>query len=165
VTLVIIAELENDLPSAVEYAQKGRDLLREIHIGQYISVTLVLGRLKYQQEDLEVAKQYLREGLTLVKSRGMPWWWRLDHIFGQMGALLVEGETQLAVQFLALAEAFFHARPHDFWNKFRDPYYGHFLSAARAKLSKTECTAAWEAGLKMRAEEALDLALKTAEEM
>ncbi len=165
--LLIIAELENDLPSAVEYGQKSRDLLWKIyHTGQYISVTLVLGRLHYQQGDRRVAKQYMREGITLVRSEEIkPVWWRLDHVFGQMGALLVETETQLAVQFLALAESFFKARPHDFWDEFRDPYYGRFLSAARAKLSEDEFTAAWESGSKMTAEAGLDLALKRVEDL
>jgi hypothetical protein len=48
---------------------------------------------------------------------------------------------------------------------FRDRYYGSFLSTARAKLSEGEFTAAWEAGLKLTAEEALDLAMKIVEEI
>jgi predicted ATPase/DNA-binding XRE family transcriptional regulator len=164
--LVIIAELENNIQRVLEYGQRCKHLLKELHhIGQYIAMTLILGRLHYQQGEGEVAKQYMREALALTSSKGTPWWWRLDHVFGQMGALLIERETRLAVQFLALAESFFNARPHDFWDVFRDRYYGSFLSTARAKLSEGEFTAAWEAGLKLTAEEALDLAMKIVEEI
>ena len=164
--LEFIAEIENDLQSALEYGQKSRDLLKEIHILSYIGMTIILGRLHYQLGDLEVGKQHLRESLTLVKRDEIrPFWWGLDHIFGQMGMLLVEKETPLAVQFFAQAEVIFRARPHNSRDAFHDMYYDRFLSAARARLRKAEFTAAWEAGLKVTKEEALDLALKAVEEI
>jgi len=39
------------------------------------------------------------------------------------------------------------------------------MSAARGKLSEAEFTSAWEAGLKMTVNDAIDLALKTVEEI
>jgi predicted ATPase/DNA-binding XRE family transcriptional regulator len=168
--LELIAEIENDLQGAVEYGQKSRDLLWEIHrpqyIGPYLGMTIILGRLQYQLGDLEAGKQHLRDSLTLLRREEMRrFWWRLDYLFGQMGMLLADNEPQLAVQFFALAETIFKARPHDFWDAFCDLYYDRFLSAARAKLSEAEFTAAWEAGSRMKSEDALNLALKTVEEI
>jgi hypothetical protein len=108
--LEYIAEIENDLLSALEYGQKSRNLLKDIHQAQHLGWTLVLGRLYYQTGEVEVGRRYLRESLrSLWRPEFKAFWWRLDYIFGQMGALLVDPQTQLAVQFFGLAKTISNA--------------------------------------------------------
>ncbi len=159
-----IAEIENDLPSAVEYVQKSVQLLKEIAAPEYIWWNLALGRLKYQQGDLEVAKQSVRDSLQLVSRRDIGVL-GTAYIFYHLGGLFVEKKTHVAVHFLALAGAL-RQKLHFFRDPtFDKPYSERFPSTARAKLSEDEFNTAWEAGLNMTADEALDLALKTVEEM
>jgi len=159
-----IAEIENDLPSAVEYLQRGVYLLREIAAPEYIWWNLALGRLKYQQGDLEFAKQSVRDSLQLGSTRDIGVL-ATAYIFCHLGGLFVERKTPMAVQFLSLAGTL-RQKLHIFRDPtFDKPYVGRFLSVARTKLSEDEFAAAWEVGLKLTAEDALDLALKTVEQM
>jgi hypothetical protein len=165
--LLFIAELQNDTQSALEYAYKCRDLLMEIHVTRSFGITLVLGRLLYQQGDVEAGKQYMLQSLTSVKraSRDLDYSWPLDYVFGHLAMLFVDKQPQLAVHFYAQAETISSVRPHDFMDAFSDLYKDRLLSTARAKLSEAEFNIAWEAGLRMAKEEALDLALKTVDEI
>jgi len=162
--LGLIAEIENDLPGAIEYLQKSVTLMMEISVPEYIRWSLALARLKYQQGDYKVAKKYVRDSFELIKSREMGVL-ETAYIFCHIGGLVVHKEPQLAVQCLALSSALRQRLAFIRNPTFDKPYSERFLSTARAKLSKDEFTAAWEIGLKMKSEEALDLALKTVEEM
>jgi predicted ATPase len=159
--LALIAEGENNLKSAVEYAQKGLELRREMGMLGYVALDRILvGLLEYQQGNVEVARQYVRDGLESMP-RDDTWIRVHSYAFCLLGGLFVERETQTAVQFLALSESFSHPRDAIF-NK---PYFDRFLSAARAKLSEDEFTSAWEAGLKMTLDDAVELALQSIEEI
>lgn len=162
--LLFIADLQNDTRSALEYAYKCRELQMEVHVKHSVGITLVLGRLLYQQGDVESGKQYMLQSLTSVRS-DPDYWWPLDYVFGHLAMLFVDKQTQLAVHFYALAESISSKRPQDFMDALTPLYKDRLLSAVRAKLSEAEFTAAWEAGLKMTNEGALDLALKAVEEI
>jgi hypothetical protein len=78
---------------------------------------------------------------------------------------LVEKKTQIAVKILAHSESMRQSFPTPRDPIFDKPYFERFISSACEKLSEAEFTSAWEAGLKMTADEAIELALKTVEEM
>jgi predicted ATPase/DNA-binding XRE family transcriptional regulator len=157
--LTTLAEVEKDLPRAIEYAQRSTDLLREVGTPQYIAMNLILGRLHYQQGEGEQAKQHLKDSLQLSKSKNVEPFWRMgDSILRQLGALFAEKTPQIAIQFFALAATITRTRPDDEWDAFHALLYRHFLSTARAKLSEEQFTAAWEAGSQMNPKEAVDLA-------
>jgi len=163
--LALIAERENDLKNAVEYAQRGMELRREMEmLGSVASDILLVGLLEFQQGNVEVARQYVRDGLGLMP-RGDAWIRVHIYAFCFLAGLFVERATQTAVQILALSESFSQSLrvPRD--PIFNKPYFDRFLSAARAKLSEDEFTSAWEAGLKMTVDEAVELALQTVEEI
>jgi tetratricopeptide (TPR) repeat protein len=162
--LSVIAELENDLQGALKYLPRGVELLREIGSSDYIWWNIALGRLHYQKGDREIAKQSVRDSLELVKSKDMGRT-EIAYVFYHLGGLFVENQTRLTVQFLALAGALRQRLHYKRDPTFDKPYSERFLSAAWAKLGEDEFTRAWEVGLKLRLEEALDLALKTVEEL
>ena len=163
--LALIAESEHNLKSAVEYAQRGMELRREMEMfGSVASDILLVGLFEFQRGNVEVAKQCVRDGLELMP-RGEASIRIHTYAFCFLGGLFVERDALTAVQILALSEAFSQSLsvPRD--PIFDKPYFDRFVSAARAKLSKAEFAAAWEAGMKMSLDEALDLALETVEEM
>jgi hypothetical protein len=84
--------------------------------------------------------------------------------FCHLGGFLAEQDAKSAVQLLAQSESLVQslAVPRDpTLNKI---YFDRFLATVRDKLSKAVFTSAWDTGLKMSEEEAVELALKTLKE-
>ena len=87
----------------------------------------------------------------------------LLYIFCYLGGLFVEKRPQTAVQVLAFSESLAQAFPTPRHAVFDKPYFERFLAAARANLCQAEFASAWEAGLKMTVDDAVELALKAVE--
>jgi len=165
VVMGLIAEAENDLSNAVEYEEQALELAREMKVPALIAFSLLLiGLFKYQQGDIEAARQHVREGLEFVR-RGEVGEWRFAYICCYLGGFFVEKRPRIAVQILAHSESLWQSFPVPRDPIFDKPYFDRFLAAARAKLSEAEFTSAWEVGLKMTMKEAIELAFKTLEEM
>ncbi len=163
--LALIAEGEHNLKSAAEYARRGMELRKEMAmLGSVASDILLVGLFEFQRGNLEVARQCVRDGLALMP-RGEASIRIHTYAFCFLGGLFVERDAQTAVQILALSESFSQSLrvPRD--PIFNKPYFDRFLSAARAKLSEDEFTSAWEAGLKMTVDDAVELALQSIEEI
>jgi hypothetical protein len=123
-----------------------------------------LGRLRYQEGNREVAIQYVKDSLQILKG-GVVSQGKTAYSLCHLGGLFAEMKPRVAMQLLSLGGMMAQKLPHPRDPIFDKPYFERFLSAARAKLSEDEFTSAWEAGLKMTVDEAVDLALKTVEEM
>jgi tetratricopeptide (TPR) repeat protein len=158
--LALIAEAEHDLQSAVAYAQKALELAREMRLPLQIAWALVLiGTFKYQQGQVEVALEYVRDSLEFVR-RGDGLDNLVVKIFDHLAGLLVEKKTQPAVQILAFTESLVRLSAVRRDPIFDQPYLDRFLSAARAKLSEAEFRSAWEAGSKISHDEAITCILR-----
>jgi len=165
VVMGLIAEAENDLSNAVEYEEQALELAREMKVPALIAFSLFLiGLFKYQQGDIEAARQHVREGLEFVR-RGEVGEWRFAYICCYLGGFFVEKRPRIAVQILAHSESMRQLFPTPRDPIFDKPYFERFISSARAKLSEAEFMSAWKTGLKMTTDEAIELAVKTVEEM
>jgi predicted ATPase/DNA-binding XRE family transcriptional regulator len=160
----LISELEDDIQSAVKFGRKSLDVARGAESTVNITIIfIILGRLEYQLGNIRSAYQLVREGLEALKEV-MEFRESVVSAFCHLGGFLVEQDAKSAVQILAKSESLVQALVFP-----RDPtvdlnHFDRFLATAREKLSEAEFTAAWEAGLKMSDEEAVELALKTVKE-
>jgi predicted ATPase/DNA-binding XRE family transcriptional regulator len=163
--LGLIAEIENDLESAIEYQQKSLDLMTEVGAPRQIAWSLmILGRLKYQANNRESALKHAQESLYIIKM-GEVSKAKTAYICCHLGGLFVEKNPRLAAQILGLNETLSQRLPHPRDPIYDKPYFDRFLSMTQAKLSDAEFAPAWEAGLKLTVDEAVDLALNAMEEM
>jgi tetratricopeptide (TPR) repeat protein len=163
--LGLIAEIENDLQSAIEYQEESLDLFRAIGSPRQIAwVLMILGRLRYQASDHVSALQHMQESLEMVK-KGKTSQGKTAYIFCHLGGFFAKEKPQVAIQILSFNEILSQNLPHARDPIYDKPYFDRFLSAARAKLNEAEFTAAWEIGMKMTVDEAIELALKTVVEM
>jgi predicted ATPase/DNA-binding XRE family transcriptional regulator len=163
--LGLIAEIENNLQSAIKYQQKSLDLMKDIGSPRQIAWSLmILGRLRYQEGNREVALQHMQDSLYILR-KGEVSKAKTAYIFCHLGGFFVEKKPDVAIQILGLNEILSQKLPHSRDPILDKPYFDRFLSAARAKLSEAEFTAAWEIGMKMTVDEAIKLALKTMEEL
>jgi predicted ATPase/DNA-binding XRE family transcriptional regulator len=163
--LELIAEIENDPQSAVEYAQKSLDLMKAVGSANDIALCLsILGRLKYWEGSHEVGLQYVRDSLEIMRS-GDTEVYGTARVFGQIGGMVLGEKPQIAVQLLGYTEALWRQLSFPRSPIEDKPYFERFLTAAHEKLSEDKFATAWEAGWKMTVEEAIELALKTIEQM
>jgi non-specific serine/threonine protein kinase len=159
-----IAEFEYDLPGAGEYVQRSVDLMREMGQPECVWWNIALARLQYLQGRYEIAKQSVSNDLVFVKTRNIEVL-EAGYIFYHIAAFFVTKKTQVAVQFLSLSGALRQDLAFLRDPTFDKPYSERFLAGARAKLNQEEFNSAWEMGLKMTVDEALNLGLKTVEEI
>jgi predicted ATPase/class 3 adenylate cyclase len=166
--LGMVTEMEDDLSGAVLYQQTYLDLMMEIGMPGYIAWGYVLlGRLRNLENKPDIAITYLQDGIEIIKKYGI----RSDigesdsasYIFTHIGGMFIKEKPQVAVHFLAFSQTLLDGSLKRRDPVFDKPYFDRFLAAARANLSEAEFTSAWEAGLKMAQEEAIELALKTVE--
>lgn len=162
--LGLMAEIENDLQSAVDYEQKSLELLRAMAAPMYIALGINLARLKQRQGDDLSAKRHLQESIEFLTHDDVKLNW-IGYALCHIGGFLAERKSNLAVQFLALFHVLSKTHPVRTWDAFNKPHFDHFLSTARAEFGQDEFAAAWETGAKMTMEEALHLVLKLQEEL
>ena len=163
--LGILAEIEEDLDSALDYHQKGLSLSREIGALDLVAtISASLGRLKYFQGEVEAGMGDVHESLEIVK-QGKAEANTIAHIFNQIGGMYVEGNPRVTTQLLGFGESIWRTIPLPRNPTFDRPYFERYRSAARERLSEGDFNSAWEAGLKMSLEQAIELALKTGEEI
>ena len=161
--LGLIAEMEKDLPSTLEYSQKSLDLAREVGSPDRLGTNFAsLGRLKYLQGYYDDALQFIRDSLEVVKKS------RTDanstaFIFLQIGGMYLESKPQIALQLIGLSERIWQTLPRPKSPVLHEPYIDLFLPAVRNRLSKEEFKFAWEAGQKISVDEAIELVMKTAD--
>lgn len=157
----VISELEDDIHSAVMFGQKSMDVARMAESPMNTTVILIiLGRLEYQLGNIQSAFQLIRESLKTLKE-AIEFRESVVTVFCHLGGFLMEQDAVSAVQILAQSESILQSLAVP-----RDPtldkiYFDRFLAAGREKLSEVEFVSAWETGLKMSEDEAVDLALKT----
>jgi tetratricopeptide (TPR) repeat protein len=163
--LGLIAEIENNLQGAIKYQQKSLELMKDVGSPRQIAWSLmILGRLRYQEGNREIALQHMQDSLYILR-KGEVSKAKKAYIFCHLGGFFVEKKPEVAIQILGLNEILSQKLPHPRDPIFDKPYFDRFLSAARAKLSEKEFTVCWEKGKKMSLENALNLVLKALEEM
>jgi len=156
----VISELEDDIHSAVKFGHKSLDVARVAESPMNITVILIiLGRLENQLGNIQSAYQHVREGLGTLKE-ALEFRESVVIALCHLGGFLLERDARSAVQILARSELIIRSLAVP-----RDPtldkkYFDRFLATGREKLSEAEFTSAWEAGLKMSEEEAVELVLK-----
>ena len=156
----LISELEDDIQSAVKFGRKSLQVAREV--GSPVNITtilIILGRFEYRVGNIQSANQHVREGLETLKM-AMGFREIVVTAFCHLGGFIVEQDAKSAVQILAKSESLVQSLAVP-----RDPtadliHFERFLATAREKLSEIEFTSAWEAGLNMSEDGAVELALK-----
>jgi predicted ATPase/class 3 adenylate cyclase len=162
--LGILAEMENDHKSSLEFHEKSLSLSKEIGASDLLAAIYAsLGRFKYFQGEVELGMQYALKSLEIVKQGGAEAN-TIAHIFNQIGGMCIEERPHITTQFLGFGESIWRTIPLPRNPTFDKPYFERYLSAARDKLDESDFNSAWEAGLKMNLEQAIELAVKTGEE-
>jgi ATP/maltotriose-dependent transcriptional regulator MalT len=122
-----------------------------------------LGITAWKRGEYELARARYEESLMIAREIGAKQI-LLETLYPVAGLAMAQGQTGRGVQLLAAAEVLREELKTSL--ELADQVqYEHNVSAARAKLSGEEFASAWEVGLKMTREEAVELALKTVEEM
>ena len=160
--LGLVAETGKDLQSALEYSQKSLDLAREVGSPDKLAANFAsLGRLKYLRGDHDEAFHFIHDSLEIVKNGGTDVN-STSFIFLQIGGMYIENKPHIAVQLMGFSENIFQTLPNPRNSTLQKPYLDLFLPVARKKLSKDEFESAWNEGLRMRMEKAIELAITTA---
>jgi predicted ATPase/DNA-binding SARP family transcriptional activator len=160
VLIALIANAEHDLQSAVAYTQKALELGVEMKIISDMAFgCMLIGFFSYHQGNAIVGMQYARKSLVLVQSGEISDGDAVK-IFDFLGGLLLEKNTHSAVQILALAESLAQSSGVYRGLVFHKPYFDHFLSTVRSKLSETEFASAWDKGSKMSLDKGVAYALR-----
>ena len=162
--LGLLARDDGDLAAAQRYIEDSLRVARQIRWGFTIALRLaMLGNINFLQGQLESAKQNFKEGLSAARAEENP-------IADPVPLILVadffaETAPGIAARLLSVLDAFdseqFDPRV---WPVFR-PDFEKAIVRTRQQLDETEFKAAWAEGEKLSPVPAIDLALKTLDEV
>ena len=163
--LGLISEMGKDLPSTFEYSQKSLDLAREVGSPDKLGTNFAsFGRLKYLQGNLDEASQFIRDSLEIAKKSETEAS-TISFIFLQIGGMYVESKPRIAAQLISFSKKIWQTLPSPRSPILQKPYTDLFLPVIQNKLSEAEFVSAWDAGATMKQKDAVELALRTLEEM
>jgi tetratricopeptide (TPR) repeat protein len=159
-----ISEAKQDYGRAVDLCKESLAIIQELHDVTNISVLYFnIGRASQLAGENRKAKDYFMDALQWSRRLG-----KQEGILRALGGLgvvaAVHDDAQCAVRLLIASQALYTNLGFKFPpNQFA--WFAHHLKAARAQLDEEQFAAALAEGKKMTLEQALDLALKTVEEM
>jgi len=158
-----LARDEGDFQLAKSYVEEALKIVNEVGVRTRIGYQLaLLGQIEYLQGNLEGSKRKFNESLCIVKE--------IDDLYSKSDSLLIFSnayailQPPIAVRILGAVQAYYR--------NIKDPIHplrkrdsDSAIAQARQHLDESAFNAAWAEGEKMSLDEALDLALKTLEEM
>ena len=158
----LLAMEEGDLPQAQSYLEQSLVLMREAGFQPFIAFRLTeLSNLFYLQGDLEKFKQNIRKSLSFRNYFDKPQ--KASILLIILGSLYLQKPESAAWLSGAID---LYKRNSDFAFRPLDKRYGERAEThARKLLGDVAFEAAFAEGQKMSLDEALDLSLKTVEEM
>jgi len=161
--LGLLAIEENDLSKAQAYMEEALMIMREVKFGPQMARCLIcLGYVSYLQGNIEKFKQHSRESISIANERS-------QNLKSEiLGFLLIPISNQLPESSARILGVIDFYEREIRWQK--DPWVKRYLrdraeAHARQVLGDVAFESAFAEGQKMSVDEALDLALKTVEEM
>jgi non-specific serine/threonine protein kinase len=162
-TLGELARLQGDHPAAKRYYEECLDLVKETgernrEAMQYEN----LGIIAYHEGEFELAKNLIKQGLTLFRQLGTGY--GLATVLGSLaGPVAALGKPRRAARLLGAADTHLESigvdqQPAD------QPEIRLFLESVRRALTEEEFQSAWQAGQRMTIQEAVSYALREADE-
>jgi tetratricopeptide (TPR) repeat protein len=160
--LGMVAETQGALSEALRDQQAFLELMKEIGTPRHMAWGYALtGRLQYLADNRDAALSDLRKGIEIVKDcctePG-----DLSYFFVQIGGVFVQKNPGVAVRFLSFTQSLGTNQKDSI---FYQPYFDRFLAGARMNLDDAAFDSAWEEGSKLSTEAAIDLNVKTLEEL
>jgi len=162
--LGMIARDEGNLQQAQSYIEEALELQREIGSDKWLGETLtLLGQIYFLQGNIEAAKDNFHEGISLAK--------KTDNYYEKGNVLLYFCNTCAGLQPKSILQIVGMLYDY-YWKQLGLPINplmkresDSAIAKARKQLSESDFNAAWAEGEKMSIEEAIDLALKTLDEI
>ncbi|MBI4790839.1 MAG: hypothetical protein HY782_27735 [Chloroflexi bacterium] len=155
-----IARAEGDYDFAKRCQLEGLEIAREL--GQMQVVTIFLNNLAdiaLHLGDLGLAKSRLSESLALARElNAKPL--IIFSLLGFAGVMAAEKKGRRAAQLLAVYTTFLEAGDSRGMNPADEAQHQHNLAITRAQMDDATFNAAWQEGLAMSFEQAIELALK-----
>jgi len=163
--LGLISEMEKDIRGAYEYSQKSLDLARDVGSPDKLGTNFAsFGRLNNLRGNVDDTFRLVSESLETAKRSGIELN-TISFIFLQVGGMFLESRPHIATQLLGFSEKIRHTLPSSHNPILQKAYGDIFVQVAHNKLNNAEFEFAWDAGLRMTLNDAVELAMKTLEEM
>ena len=162
--LGILARDEGDFQLAESYIQQALMTAKEVGgWGDGGFRLALLGQIEFLQGNLEGAKHDFKESLSIAKESQ----WRYPKIAPMLifSNSYVNLQPRLAVRVLGALDAYWRSNLGEQADPLMKREFDSAIAQARQRLDESAFSAAWAEGEKMSLDEALDLALKTLEEM
>ena len=158
-----VATEKGNLAQAQAYLEEALAIARELGLYEYIMYRLaILGNILYLQGNIEGAKQKFMEGIHLAKGRGsFP---KANFLVLMLHSIYRE-KPESTARILGIIDNSRREMDDPMDPLFKRNYYDRAEAHARTVLGDAAFESAFAEGQKMSLDEALDLALKTVEEM
>jgi len=162
--LGILARDEGELQQAQSHYEEALKVARVVGDKSIIGFRLaLLGQIELLQGNLEGAKRNFNESLSIVKKN--------DDLYSKSDPLLIFSnanatlQPQIAIRVLGAIHAYYRNEIKGPINPLRKRDSDSAITQVRQRLDESAFNVAWAEGKNMSIDEALDLALKTVEEM
>ena len=162
--LAILARDEGNLQQAQTYVEEALKIAKEVGYRDIIGWRLaLLGNIEFLHGNLESAKRNFKESLSIAKEveERHPRCYTL-FLFSNSYANL---QPQIAMRVQGALHAYFKNKLNELIGPLTKRESDSAIAQARQRLDESAFNAAWAEGKKMTIDEALDLALKTVEEI
>jgi tetratricopeptide (TPR) repeat protein len=160
--LGMVAETQGNLPEALSDQQAYLDLIKEIGTPRHIVWGYALvGRLQYLENQRDSSLINFRQGVEVLKQCEKELG-DLSYFFVHAGGLFINRRPDLTIRVLSFIETLSTNQRDQI---FYQPYFNLFLGEARGKLGEAEFNSAWEAGLEITTEKAIDLVERELEKL
>jgi len=162
--LGILARDEGDFRQAQSYLEEALKIAKEVGGWGTVGFQLaLLGQIEFLQGNLEGAKHDFKESLSIAKEGQ----WR----YAKSAPMLIFSNSyvnlqpRLVVRVLGALNAYWRSNLGEQADPLMKREFDSAIAQAHQRLDESAFHAAWAEGEKMSLDEALDLALKTLEEM
>jgi len=162
--LGFLARDEGDLGQAHSYVEEALKIAKEVGVRTRIGFQLaLLGQIEFLQGNLEGSKRKFNESLSIVKE--------IDDHYSKRETLLFFSNTyanlqpQSVMRVLGAIHVYYKNKLNQPIGPFMTRESDSAIAQARQRLDESAFNAAWAEGEKMSLDEAVDLALKTLEEL
>ena len=162
--LGFLARDEGDLGQARSYVEEALKIAKEVGVRTTIGFRLaLLGQIEFLQGNLEGAKRKFNESLSIVKE--------IDDHYSKRETLLFFSnayanlQPQSVMRVLGAIHVYYKNKLNQPIGPFMTRESDSAIAQARQRLDESAFNTAWAEGEKMSLDEALDLALKTLEEL
>ncbi|HEU0297146.1 MAG TPA: tetratricopeptide repeat protein, partial [Anaerolineales bacterium] len=155
---------DGNFQQAQSYLEEALKIAKEVEIRSWIVLRLaMLGQIEFLQGNLEGAKRNFNESLSIGN--------KIDDRYSKYDPLLIFSNTyanlqpQITMRILGAIHTYYRNKIKDPIHPFRKRENDSVIAQARQRLDESAFNAAWAEGEKMSLDEAIELALKTLDEL